>query len=71
MTPKVTDRRVLAVYFDNKDRAQQIANYGLQDGKVFDFVKRETPAYSKDEGLLRGIFRNIGRPNATAAMPGQ
>ncbi len=67
MTPKVTDRRVVAVYFDNKDRVQQIANYGLKDGKVFDFISRETPSYSRDQGLLKEIFRNIG---AGPAMPG-
>lgn len=60
MKPEVTDRRVIAVYFDGKDRVQQIANYGMKDGKVFDFVKRETPAYSHDQGLIKELFRNIG-----------
>jgi outer membrane protein assembly factor BamE (lipoprotein component of BamABCDE complex) len=70
LEPRVVDRRVLAVYFDNNDRVQQIANYGLKDGKVFDFIKRETPSYSRDEGLIRSIFRNIGRPGA-GAVPAQ
>ena len=67
MTPKVTDRRIVAVYFNNKDRVEQIANYGLKDGKVFDFVKRETPAYTRDQGLLKELFRDIG---AAPAIPG-
>jgi outer membrane protein assembly factor BamE (lipoprotein component of BamABCDE complex) len=67
LTPEVTDRRVVAIYFNNKDRVEQIANYGLKDGKVFDFVKRETPTYSRDQGLLKEIFRNIG---AGPAIPG-
>jgi outer membrane protein assembly factor BamE (lipoprotein component of BamABCDE complex) len=67
MTPKVTDRRVVAVYFNNKERVEQVANYGLKDGKVFDFIKRETPAYSRDQGLLKELFRDIG---ATPSLPG-
>jgi outer membrane protein assembly factor BamE (lipoprotein component of BamABCDE complex) len=67
LTPEVTDRRVVAVYFDSKDRVEKIANYGLKDGKVFDFIKRETPVYTRDQGMLKEIFRNIG---AGPAMPG-
>jgi outer membrane protein assembly factor BamE (lipoprotein component of BamABCDE complex) len=67
LSPEVTDRRVVAIYFDTKDRVEKIANYGLKDGKVFDFIKRETPAYTRDQGMLKEIFRNIG---AGPAMPG-
>lgn len=69
LDPQVVDRRVVAVYFDKNDQVQQIANYGLKDGKVFDFIKRETPSYSRDEGLIRSIFRNIGRPQAAQPVP--
>jgi outer membrane protein assembly factor BamE (lipoprotein component of BamABCDE complex) len=60
LAPEVTDRRIVAIYFNNKDRVEQIANYGMKDGKVFDFVKRQTPSYSRDPGILRELFRNIG-----------
>ncbi len=74
MKPEVTDRRVVAVYFNNKDRVEQIANYGMKDGKVFDFVKRETPAYNRDQSFLKEIFRNIGVaptiPNTSGKGPG-
>lgn len=60
MKPTVTDRRIVAVYFDKRDRVQQVANYGMKDGKVFDFVSRETPAYSRDRGILKELFRDIG-----------
>jgi outer membrane protein assembly factor BamE (lipoprotein component of BamABCDE complex) len=68
LTPEVTDRRVVAVYFNNKDRVERVANYGLKDGKVFDFVKRETPTYSRDQGILKELFRNIG--TIAPSMPG-
>ena len=41
---KVIDQRVVAVYFDKDRRVQRLANYGLKDGKVFDFVSRTTPS---------------------------
>src|SRR3954454_2662038 len=34
---KVVDQRVVAVYFDKNRRVERIANYGLQDGKIFDY----------------------------------
>ena len=67
MTPSVTDRHVVAIYFNKQDRVEKIANYGLKDGVVVDFVSRETPAYTRDQGLLKEIFRNIG---ASPAIPG-
>jgi len=67
MTPSVTDRHIVAVYFNKQDRVEKIANYGLKDGQVVDFVSRETPSYTRDEGLLKELFRNIG---ASHAIPG-
>ncbi len=60
MEPQVVDRRVLAVYFDEGRQVQRVAHYGLEDGKVIDFITRETPTYGGEEGLLQELFRNIG-----------
>jgi outer membrane protein assembly factor BamE (lipoprotein component of BamABCDE complex) len=70
MKPEVTDRRIVAVYFNNKERVEQVANYGMKDGKIFDFVRRETPAYSRDRGLLSELFRDIGAGPAIPGMGG-
>ena len=43
MPVQMTDQHVLAVYFDKGGKVDRIANYGMQDGKVFDFVSRTTP----------------------------
>src|SRR6516225_8108569 len=43
MRTKVTDQRVIAVYFDRDRKVQRLAEYGLKDGKIFDFVSRTTP----------------------------
>ena len=59
-TPTEKDRRVLAVYFGPLGSVDRVANYGLKDGKVFDFVKQETPSHARDESLLKALFRNLG-----------
>src|ERR1700754_1489449 len=56
----VTDQRVLAVYFDSNRQVQRIANYGLKDGKVFDFISRTTPTSGQEISYLTPIFRLIG-----------
>jgi outer membrane protein assembly factor BamE (lipoprotein component of BamABCDE complex) len=56
----VTDQRVLAVYFDKNRQVQRVANYGLQDGKVFDFISRTTPTSGQEMSYLTPIFRLIG-----------
>jgi outer membrane protein assembly factor BamE (lipoprotein component of BamABCDE complex) len=61
LSPRETDRQVVAVYFNQGGSVEQVANYGLKDGKVFDFISRKTPAPgSRDEGLLKSLFRNLG-----------
>lgn len=60
--PTETDRQVVAVYFTPTGTVERVANYGMKDGKVFDFISRTTPAaYSNDEGVLKSLFRNLGQ----------
>ena len=58
---RIVDQRVLAVYFDRNRRVQRVADYGLQDGKVFDFVSRTTPAGGQELSYLSYIFKIVGR----------
>ena len=58
--PKEKDRKVLAIYFTPLGSVDKVAQYGLKDGKVFDYVKQETPNHAKDEGILKALFRNLG-----------
>ena len=54
--PTVVDQKVLAVYFNENDTVQQIANYTLQDGQVFDTITRTTPTSGKDQTFLQQII---------------
>ncbi|WP_341991251.1 outer membrane protein assembly factor BamE [Azorhizobium sp. AG788] len=56
LKPEVTDQRVLAVYFGKDRRVTRIANYGLKDGKVFDFVTQTTPTSGEELSVLKQII---------------
>ena len=59
--PEEVDRRIVAVYFNPLGSVERIGNYGMQDGKVFDFVTRETPTKAGERSLLGELFRGIGK----------
>ena len=58
---KTVDQRVVAVYFDKSRRVQRIANYGLQDGKIFDYVTRTTPTAGQELSYLTYVFKVFGK----------
>ncbi len=59
MPQLVKDQRVVAVYFDKNRRVERLANYGLKDGKVFDYVSRTTPTSGKELSYLGYVFSAI------------
>jgi outer membrane protein assembly factor BamE (lipoprotein component of BamABCDE complex) len=59
MQTKVVDQRVIAVYFDGDRKVRRIAEYGIKDGRIFDFISRTTPTGGADLSLLNGLFRII------------
>lgn len=75
MAPRLVDQRVLAVYFGEDGRVTSIANYGIQDGKVFDFISRTTPTGGKDQSfigqLLTGLSGSPSLPGASGPTPGR
>ena len=59
--PAIVDQRVLAVYFTRDKKVERVANYGLQDGKVLDFISRTTPTGGAEQGFVRNLFRSLMR----------
>ncbi len=57
MNQKVVDQRVIAIYFDKNRQVQRLANYGLQDGKIFDFISRTTPTSGQELSYLTPLFK--------------
>ena len=60
MNQRVVDQRVIAVYFDKNRQVRRLANYGLKDGKIFDFVSRTTPTSGQELSYLTYVFKIFG-----------
>jgi outer membrane protein assembly factor BamE (lipoprotein component of BamABCDE complex) len=57
MNQRVVDQRVIAIYFDKNRQVRRLANYGLQDGKIFDFISRTTPTSGQELSYLTPLFK--------------
>ncbi len=57
MNQQVVDQRVIAIYFDRNRQVQRLANYGLQDGRIFDFISRTTPTSGQELSYLTPLFK--------------
>ncbi|MBL4892068.1 MAG: outer membrane protein assembly factor BamE [Rhizobiaceae bacterium] len=72
---RVTEQQVLSVYFDDANTVNRVAKYGLQDGRVFDFISRTTPTGGKDYTFLTQLLTGRASPNSalgtsTQGVPG-
>jgi len=59
LNQEVVDQRVIAVYFDKDRHVRRLANYGVKDGKLFDFVSRTTQTGGEDFTYLTYLFKII------------
>ncbi|MGL5138608.1 MAG: outer membrane protein assembly factor BamE [Beijerinckiaceae bacterium] len=66
MGESLKDQRVVAVYIDAKNKVSRVANFGIQDGVVFDFISRTTPTAGEEITLLRQLLR---ASNILAPLP--
>ena len=69
MKAKLVSQSVLAVYFGPDQTVVNIANYGLKDGRVFDFIKRVTPTGGKDVTFIGGILGGLSK-SSTPTLSG-
>ncbi len=63
MGDSIVDQRVTAVYFNKSLKVERVALYGLQDGKIFDFISRTTPTGGGDQNFLGQIFKGVTKFN--------
>jgi outer membrane protein assembly factor BamE (lipoprotein component of BamABCDE complex) len=56
---QVIDQKVLAIYFNKGFKVERVANYGLKDGVVFDFVTRTTASGGEEQSFVRNLFRGV------------
>ncbi len=57
MNQQLVDQRVIAIYFDKNRQVRRLANYGMQDGKIFDFISRTTPTSGQEMSYLTPLFK--------------
>src|SRR5258705_6309977 len=60
--PRATERNIVAVEFAKDGKVTDVHKYTLADGRVVDFVSRQTPTRGRELSLIQQIFN---------AVPGQ
>jgi outer membrane protein assembly factor BamE (lipoprotein component of BamABCDE complex) len=63
LRPVTRDRRVIAVRFDEAGIVSEVAEYSLDDGRIFAYAGRETPTRGRELSLLEQILGNVGGVN--------
>ena len=64
--PRVIDRTVLAVNFDQRGVVSSLERYGLQDGRVINLTTQTTETGGRQLGVLEQLFGNLLNIDAEA-----
>ena len=59
--PEVVDREIFAIEFDVDQNVRKLAHYGIEDGKIIDFISRTTPTRGSSTSILRDLFGRLGQ----------
>ncbi|WP_255564317.1 outer membrane protein assembly factor BamE [Mameliella sp. CS4] len=68
--PKVVERTIVAITFDEADVVSNITTYGLEDGRVVAINRRVTQTTDGDISFIRKLFGNIGGISASNLLGG-
>lgn len=68
--PKEIDRQVLAVTFNESGTVENIARYGLEDGRVVEISRRVTETSVKGLSVIQQMLGNFGRVDAGSLLGG-
>ncbi len=61
---KEVDRQVVAVYFNDNGKLENIEKWGLERGQIVPLSRRVTESSVRSMGVLRQIFASFGRVSA-------
>jgi outer membrane protein assembly factor BamE (lipoprotein component of BamABCDE complex) len=62
--PTVTDRKVIAVQFDDTDHVRSVDRVGLDQAVEVEPLEQTTPAVGRDITFMEQLIGNIGRPSS-------
>lgn len=68
--PKVLERKVLIIRFDEEGVVTELDSLGLDDGRDIQVVERETPTAGNEITFLQQLFGNFGRFEGAGAQQG-
>lgn len=68
--PEVTDRKVIAVQFDDTDHVKSIDRIGLDQAVEVEPLDKKTPAVGRDITFMEQLLGNIGRPSSKKKKKG-
>ena len=60
-SPKLLERRILVIKFDDRGVVETVTSYDASAGKEVELVDRVTPTKGKQLGVLEQIIGNVGR----------
>lgn len=69
--PKVIDRTVLAVNFNDSGVVTDLVEYGLEDGRIVNLTARTTGSGGQSLGVLEQLFGNLLNLDAEQLTPQQ
>ncbi|WP_157966276.1 outer membrane protein assembly factor BamE [Oceanibium sediminis] len=57
--PEVTDRKVVALAFNDSGVLEDVQTYGLEDGRIINLSPRVTPTGGQRQNVLQRIFAGL------------
>ncbi len=68
--PKVVERQMLVVSFDDEDQVANIEKFGLEDGRVITLSRRVTAAPVRGPKFLQQVLGSLGNFNPAGLLGG-
>ncbi|MDB5394582.1 MAG: outer membrane protein assembly factor BamE [Rhodospirillales bacterium] len=68
--PEVTDRKLIAVQFDDTDHVHSVDRVGLDQAVDIEPLQQTTPAVGRDITFMEQLIGNIGRPGSKKKKKG-
>ena len=59
--PKLLERKIVAIVFDDEGVVEDVVTYTENDKKDVELVSRVTPTAGNELSLLQQLFGNVGR----------
>jgi outer membrane protein assembly factor BamE (lipoprotein component of BamABCDE complex) len=66
--PRVVERTVVAVQFDETGAVADVTRYGLEDGRIIDLETATTPTFGRELTVVQQMFGNFGRLDSATLL---